>query len=109
MILAIIDDIFGREESRQNLSLICRSGTCGKSDETYGHACGMTKQFTTVGFSTDEKIKRDIIFGACAPGSKLKLDGLKKRYWFDFDIWLPFLHAPDQMSKSLEPLATINF
>ncbi len=33
-----------------------------------------------VGASTYQKIKRDIIFGALAPGSKLKLDGLRTRY-----------------------------
>ena len=33
-----------------------------------------------VGASTYQKIKRDIIFGDLAPGSKLKLDGLRTRY-----------------------------
>jgi len=40
----------------------------------------MTKQLTTVGSSTYERIKHDIIFGELAPGSKLKLDGLRSRY-----------------------------
>lgn len=40
----------------------------------------MTKQPNTVGFSTYERIKHDIIFGELAPGSKLKLDALKARY-----------------------------
>ena len=40
----------------------------------------MAKQPPTVGSSTFERIKRDIIFGTLAPGSKLKLDGLKERY-----------------------------
>ena len=35
---------------------------------------------TTVGSSTYERIKKDIIFGALAPGAKLKLDALKDRY-----------------------------
>ncbi len=41
----------------------------------------MTKQSNTVGTSTYEKIKRDIIFGELAPGGKLKLDVLKERYF----------------------------
>ncbi len=40
----------------------------------------MTKQPHTVGSSTFEHIKRDIIFGTLEPGSKLKLDSLKERY-----------------------------
>lgn len=40
----------------------------------------MARQPHTVGSSTFERIKRDIIFGTLAPGSKLKLDGLKERY-----------------------------
>jgi DNA-binding GntR family transcriptional regulator len=40
----------------------------------------MQRQASTVGSSTYEKIKRDIIFGRLAPGSKLKLDALKGRY-----------------------------
>jgi len=40
----------------------------------------MTKQFSTVGSSTYERIKHDIIFGELAPGSKLKLGVLKQKY-----------------------------
>ena len=40
----------------------------------------MAKQMPTVGASTYETIKRDIIFGTLAPGSKLKLEGLKAQY-----------------------------
>ena len=40
----------------------------------------MSKQPNTVGTSTYERIKRDIIFGVLAPGSKLKLEALKSRY-----------------------------
>ena len=40
----------------------------------------MAGQMPTVGASTYETIKRDIIFGTLAPGSKLKLDGLKAQY-----------------------------
>lgn len=40
----------------------------------------MQKQLSTVGSSTYEKIKHDIIFGNLAPGSKLKLEALKRRY-----------------------------
>ncbi|SPJ28916.1 GntR family transcriptional regulator [Falsiruegeria mediterranea] len=40
----------------------------------------MAKPPPTVGSSTFERIKRDIIFGTLAPGSKLKLDDLKTRY-----------------------------
>ncbi len=35
---------------------------------------------STVGHSTYEQIKHDIIFGNLAPGTKLKLDGLKTVY-----------------------------
>jgi DNA-binding GntR family transcriptional regulator len=34
----------------------------------------------TVGASTYQRIKRDIVFGALKPGAKLKLDALKDRY-----------------------------
>lgn len=40
----------------------------------------MKIQATTVGASTYNKIKQDIIFGELEPGTKLKLDGLKTRY-----------------------------
>lgn len=40
----------------------------------------MTKSRNIVGASTYQRIKRDIIFGDLAPGSKLKLEGLRKRY-----------------------------
>ena len=40
----------------------------------------MIKQASTVGYSTYERIKHDIIFGVLAPGSKLKLSGLKTQY-----------------------------
>lgn len=40
----------------------------------------MNTQATTVGASTYNKIKHDIISGELAPGLKLKLDGLKSRY-----------------------------
>lgn len=40
----------------------------------------MSKPRSSVGLSTYERIKHDIIFGALAPGSKLKLDGLRQRY-----------------------------
>lgn len=40
----------------------------------------MSRQATTVGLTTYEKIKHDIIFGILEPGSKLKLDGLRKQY-----------------------------
>ena len=40
----------------------------------------MTLRSNTVGASTYDKIKRDIIFGALEPGTKLKLDALKARY-----------------------------
>ncbi|MGO1117377.1 GntR family transcriptional regulator [Rhodovibrionaceae bacterium A322] len=36
--------------------------------------------FSTVGSSTYEQIKHDIIFGKLAPGQKLKLEGLKTTY-----------------------------
>lgn len=40
----------------------------------------MNKQASTVGLSTYERIKHDIIFGELEPGSKLKLSDLKARY-----------------------------
>ena len=40
----------------------------------------MAKSLNVVGATTYQSIKRDIIFGRLAPGSKLKLDGLKDRY-----------------------------
>ncbi|MGI9490330.1 MAG: GntR family transcriptional regulator [Geminicoccaceae bacterium] len=40
----------------------------------------MQKQFNTVGSTTYQTIKRDIIFGGLEPGAKLKLDALKDRY-----------------------------
>ena len=40
----------------------------------------MAKSLNEVGASTYQRIKRDIIFGQLAPGSKLKLDGLRERY-----------------------------
>ena len=40
----------------------------------------MPKSHNIVGASTYQRIKRDIIFGDLAPGSKLKLDGLRERY-----------------------------
>ena len=40
----------------------------------------MAKSLNVVGATTYQRIKRDIIFGDLAPGSKLKLDGLKDRY-----------------------------
>jgi DNA-binding GntR family transcriptional regulator len=40
----------------------------------------MIKDATTVGSSTYEKIKHDIIFGIIAPGTKLKLGTLKNNY-----------------------------
>jgi DNA-binding GntR family transcriptional regulator len=40
----------------------------------------LEKISTTVGSETYLRIKRDIIFGDLAPGTKLKLNGLKERY-----------------------------
>lgn len=40
----------------------------------------MGKSRNEVGASTYQGIKRDIIFGALAPGTKLKLEGLRQRY-----------------------------
>ena len=40
----------------------------------------MNKAANTVRTSTYERIKRDIIFGVLAPGTKLKLDRLKSEY-----------------------------
>ena len=40
----------------------------------------MGKHQNTVGSSTYEKIKNDIIFGQLVPGSKLKLELIKSQY-----------------------------
>ena len=40
----------------------------------------MPSPTNTVGASTYERVKRDVIFGALVPGSKLKLDALRARY-----------------------------
>ena len=40
----------------------------------------MSKKPNTIGSATYQRIKRDIIFGELAPGSKLKLEGLRQRY-----------------------------
>ena len=40
----------------------------------------MAKSRNIVGATTYQRIKHDIIFGALAPGSKLKLEGLRSRY-----------------------------
>ena len=40
----------------------------------------MTISLNTVGASTYQRIKHDIIFGDLAPSTKLKLDGLRERY-----------------------------
>lgn len=40
----------------------------------------MPSPTNSVGTSTYERVKRDVIFGALTPGSKLKLDKLRERY-----------------------------
>lgn len=40
----------------------------------------MAKSLNEVGASTYQRIKRDVIFGDLAPGTKLKLEGLRQRY-----------------------------
>ena len=40
----------------------------------------MNKKTNTIGSATYQRIKRDIIFGELAPGSKLKLDSIRERY-----------------------------
>lgn len=40
----------------------------------------MDKKPNTIGSATYQRIKRDVIFGELAPGSKLKLDALRTRY-----------------------------
>ena len=40
----------------------------------------MSLATTTVGASTYERIRHDIIFGSLRPGVKLKLDPLRKNY-----------------------------
>lgn len=59
----------------------------------------MQKTSGTVGASTYQKIKRDIIFGALKPGSKLKLDTLKQRY----------AASPSTLREALNRLASEGF
>lgn len=47
---------------------------------TYQMRYQMPRPMITVGSSTYERIKHDVIFGLLAPGAKLKLDSLRERY-----------------------------
>jgi DNA-binding GntR family transcriptional regulator len=53
----------------------------------------------TIGSSTYQKIKRDIIFGELEPGSKLKLEALKQRY----------STSPSTLRETLSRLASEGF
>lgn len=59
----------------------------------------MQKTPTTIGSSTYQKIKRDIIFGELRPGSKLKLEALKQRY----------ATSPSTLRETLSRLASEGF
>ncbi|MBG6144925.1 FCD domain-containing protein [Roseibium album] len=59
----------------------------------------MQKTPTTIGSSTYQKIKRDIIFGELRPGAKLKLDSLKQRY----------ATSPSTLRETLSRLASEGF
>ena len=59
----------------------------------------MAQTVATVGTSTYQKIKRDIIFGALVPGAKLKLEALKQRY----------RASPSTLRETLNRLASEGF
>lgn len=58
-----------------------------------------TKSNFTVGSSTYQRIKRDIIFGTLAPASKLKLDTLREKYSVSMST----------LRETLNPLASEGF
>ncbi len=74
----------------------------------------MDTQIATVGSSTYESIKRDIIFGQLEPGAKLKLQELKGRYHASVTTLREtlsrlasegFVHAEDQKGFSVSPIS----
>ena len=69
---------------------------------------------STVGASTYQQIKRDIIFGELTPGTKLKLEALKKRYGASLSTLREtlnrltsegFVEAPEQRGFFVSPVS----
>lgn len=74
----------------------------------------MKHSTATVGSTTYQKIKHDIVFGILAPGSKLKLDGLKARYEASLSTLREtlnrlasegFVDAPEQRGFFVKPVS----
>lgn len=74
----------------------------------------MTASTPTVGASTYQRIKKDIIFGTLKPGAKLKLDALKKRYEASLSTLREtlnrlasegFVDAPEQRGFFVKPVS----
>ncbi len=74
----------------------------------------MAQIAATVGTSTYQKIKRDILFGALEPGAKLKLDSLKERYSASLSTLREtlnrlasegFVDAPEQRGFFVKPVS----
>ncbi len=74
----------------------------------------MDKRISTVGSSTYQRIKRDILFGELEPGAKLKLEGLKTRYEASLSTLREtlnrlasegFVDAPEQRGFFVKPVS----
>ena len=74
----------------------------------------MTRPGQTIGASTYQKIKHDIIFGILPPGSKIKLDDLKRRYAISLSTLREtlnrlasegFVDAPEQRGFVVKPVS----
>ena len=74
----------------------------------------MTVTTPTVGSSTYQQIKRDIIFGELTPGTKLKLEALRKRYGASLSTLREtlnrltsegFVKAPEQRGFLVSPVS----
>jgi DNA-binding GntR family transcriptional regulator len=74
----------------------------------------MAKQPSTIGASTYQQIKRDIIFGELEPGAKLKLEALRKRYEASLSTLREtlnrlasdgFVEAPEQRGFLVKPVS----
>lgn len=77
----------------------------------------MAKQPSTIGASTYQQIKRDIIFGELEPGSKLKLEALRKRYEASLSTLREtlnrlasdgFVEAPEQRGFLVKPVSKVD-
>ena len=74
----------------------------------------MTVATSTVGANTYQQIKRDIIFGELTPGTKLKLEALRKRYGASLSTLREtlnrltsegFVEAPEQRGFLVSPVS----